>query len=254
MQTTPDPRSLYLDLLKKSLTGMIYQDPSDYSPSIGGYVTQDYIKKFRELGADIPRQAPSMIGLHRMNNIQTCIEQVLAEDIPGDLKETGVWRGGAVIFMRGVLKAYGVTDRTVWAADSFEGLPAPDTDHYPEDASWQSKTGWIAESLETVQHNFDLYGLLDEQVRFLKGWFKDTLPSAPVEKLAVLRLDGDLYESTTQALTFLYPRLVPGGFLIIDDYNLSTCFNAVADYRRCCQISEPIQKIHGFGAFWRRER
>ena len=71
---------------------------------------------------------------------------------------------------------------------------------------------------EEVKANFRRYGLLDDQVRFLPGWFKDTLQDAPIDRIAVLRLDGDLYESTIQALDALYPRVSPGGFCIIDDY------------------------------------
>ena len=110
MTTLPtDSRNLYLDLLKRCLLGMIYEDPPAVAPAIGGYRTELYVAKFRETGRDVPSQAHSMIGLRRMNNLQACIEQVLADGVPGDLIETGVWRGGATIFMRGVLKAYGIT-------------------------------------------------------------------------------------------------------------------------------------------------
>ncbi len=88
----------------------------------------------RAVGRDWPARADSMIGLRRMDNIQDCIETVIRDDVPGDLIETGVWRGGATIFMRGVLKAYEDTTRTVWVADSFEGLPPPDPARYPADA------------------------------------------------------------------------------------------------------------------------
>lgn len=249
-----DPRQLYLDLLKNCILGMIYEDAPSHAPAVGAYLTQRYIRKFRELGQDLPSQAHSMIGLRRMNNLQSCIEQVLADAVPGDLIETGVWRGGAAIFMRGVLKAYDVTDRCVWAADSFAGLPAPDTQNFPADRVWEPSSGKIAVSLETVQHNFSRYGLLDEQVRFLQGWFKDTLPGAPIERLAVLRLDGDYYESTWDALTQLYPKLSPGGFVIVDDYNLETCRKAVHDFRALADITEPIGQIDGSGVFWRTAR
>ncbi|TRZ87058.1 macrocin O-methyltransferase [bacterium] len=249
-----DSRSLYLDLLKKCLLGMIYQDPPISTPAIGGYATKSYIKKFREFGRDLPSEAHSMIGLRRMDNLQACIEQALADDVAGDLIETGVWRGGATIFMRGVLKAYGVIDRTVWAADSFEGLPVPDVERYPADAVWESSAGHIAATLETVRRNFERYGLLDDQVRFLKGWFKDTLPGAPIAQIAVLRLDGDYYESTWDALTHLYPRLAPGGFAIVDDFNFEACRRAVRDYRAAAGIHEPILDIDGNGVYWRRQR
>ncbi|MGE5947053.1 MAG: TylF/MycF/NovP-related O-methyltransferase, partial [Betaproteobacteria bacterium] len=159
------------------------------------------------------------------------------------------------IFMRGVLKARGVTDRVVWVADSFAGLPPPDVERYPQDAGQDfSHRKELAIPLEEVQENFRRYGLLDEQVRFLKGWFRDTLPSAPVTRLAVLRLDGDLYESTIDALTHLYPRLEKGGYAIIDDYgSVEACKQATDDYRAAHDIEEPIIAIDSSGAMWRKE-
>ena len=142
---------------------------------------------------------------------------MIQNQIPGDFIETGVWRGGACILMRAVLNAYGVKDRRVWVADSFQGVPPPDLKKYPADVDSMYHTFEdLSVSFETVQRNFKKYGLLDHQVVFLKGWFKDTLPTAPMERLAVLRLDGDLYESTMIALQSLYPKLSAGGYVIID--------------------------------------
>ncbi len=248
-------RHMYLDLLKQCLTGLIYEDTPTLAIIAGEIIDRAprrFIRSLREQGRDHPSHAHTMIGLRRLDNLQYCIEQVLADEIPGDLIETGVWRGGATIFMRGVLKAYDVTERTVWVADSFAGLPVADLDRYPADKLWADLAGWIAVPLERVQANFIRYGLLDAQVRFLPGWFKDTLPTAPIAQLSVLRLDGDLYASTLDALTHLYPRLAPGGFAIIDDYNIPSCRQAVEAYRAAHGISEPIQDIDGWGVFWRR--
>jgi len=250
-------RELYLELLKKSLTGLIYEDKPDLAFPIFGHrevAPERFIKKLREFGRDLPSQAFSAIGLERMNNLQFCVEKVLVEQVPGDLIETGVWRGGATIFMRGILKAYGINDRTVWVADSFEGLPSPNLDRYPADKSWQSQAGLLAVSQEEVQCNFERYGLLDEQVRFLKGWFSKTLPHAPIEQLAVLRLDGDLYESTMDALSNLYPKLAPGGFVIIDDYVISSCSGAVDKFRQSHDINDPLIDIDGWSVYWRRSK
>src|SRR5262249_23671341 len=150
------------------------------------------------------------------------------------------------------LKAYGVTDRTVWLADSFEGLPPPNAALYPHDrGSTLHQFGFLAVSLDQVRENFQRYGLLDEQVQFLKGWFRDTLPTAPVQRLAVLRLDGDLYESTMDALTHLYPKVSPGGYVIVDDYgNIAACRQAVHDYRNWHEVQDPIHDIDGMGVFW----
>jgi len=195
----------------------------------------------------------TMIGLRRLENIQCCIETVLSEGIPGDLIETGAWRGGACIFMRGILAAHDVTDRKVYVADSFEGLPAPDEQKHPSDKGDIHHTlDFLAVDLETVKNNFRRYDLLDEQVVFLKGWFSETLPAAPIEQISLLRLDGDMYGSTIDALTALYPRLSAGGYCIIDDYHLEGCRKAVEDYRRDHHIIEPLEAIDWAGRFWRK--
>jgi O-methyltransferase len=122
--------------------------------------------------------------------------------------------------MRAVLAAYGIENRKVFVADSFEGLPRPD-ERYPADRGDKHHLNtYLAVSLDEVKNNFRKYSLLDDKVVFLEGWFKNTLPTAPIEKLSVLRLDGDVYGSTLEALLNLYPRLSMGGFCIIDDYNL----------------------------------
>jgi hypothetical protein len=214
---------------------------------------KEFVRKWREWGRDVPRQAHTMIGLRRMDNIQYCVEQVLADNVPGDLIETGVYRGGATIWMRALLKAHGVTERQVWVADSFEGLPTPDLGKYPLGEGWANAEGKLACSLDQVKHNFEVYGLLDEQVHFLKGWFKDTLPNSSIEQVAVMRLDGDLYESTLDALTYLYPRLSPGGFAVFDDYPVvDPCRRAVNDYRNANGITEDIIDIDGMSVYWRR--
>jgi len=208
----------------------------------------------RDEGGDWPRLAHTMTGSRRLKQLQEAVEQAIADDVPGDLIETGVWRGGSAIMMRGVLAAYGVRNRTVWVADSFAGLPPPDEQRWPQDAGDRHHT-WteLAVSEAEVRENFRRYGLLDDQVRFLPGWFRDTLPTAPIERLAVLRLDGDMYESTSEALDALYPRLSDGGFCIIDDYGaVEGCRRAVEDYRNAHQIDDPMVKIDWTGVYWRK--
>jgi O-methyltransferase len=277
---TDELRSLYLDLVKRSLTGALAEDNDSIlggvrtagSPSFTkrmasavGAAAQRYgveiaVKKpydhgLRESGLDWPARAESMIGLRRMTNLQECIARIVADDVPGDLIETGVWRGGACIFMKANLRAWGDTGRTVWLADSFEGLPRPNAAVYPADEgdTLHRQTG-LAVGADQVRHNFERYGLLDERVRFLVGWFKDTLPAAPVERLSLMRLDGDMYESTIQAIEPLYPKLSPGGFCIIDDFgsHASQAGQAVHDYRAEHGITDEIVRIDEFGAYWRK--
>jgi len=90
-------------------------------------------------------------------------------------------------------------------------------------------------------------------VRFLKGWFRDTLPAAPIGKLALLRLDGDLYESTRDALHALYGKLSPGGFLLVDDYgDFPPCRKAVDEFRAEHRIDAPIVEVDWSGVYWRK--
>jgi hypothetical protein len=209
----------------------------------------------REEGRDWPIFAQTMIGRRRLDQLQDAVEAVIAEDVPGDLIETGVWRGGASILMRAVLAAHDVDDRTVYVADSFRGLPEPNAERYPADAG---STFHIAEQLaiprEEVEANFRRYGMLDDQVRFLEGWFSETLPGVADRTWSVIRLDGDMYESTMDALTNLYPGLSPGGFLIVDDYSIDSCREAVHDYREANGITGEIEKIDWTGVFWRKDR
>lgn len=196
----------------------------------------------------------TMIGRKRLENLRFCLEKVLKDKIPGDLIETGVWRGGATIFMRGILKAYGVTDRTVWVADSFEGVPAPSC---PEDEGFVIDARVLpvlAVGIEEVKELFARYDLLDDNVGFIKGWFRDTLHSAPVDKLAILRLDGDLYESTMDALNPLYQKVSKGGFVIVDDYySCPPCKRAITDFRNKHGIKEKLVQIDNQSVYWRKK-
>ena len=242
----------YLDLLELTLTGAILDDIG-YAPGESPQLSADYDAAKRLIGADWPSHAHTMIGLKRLRNLRRLISRVLEDRIPGDFIETGVWRGGACIYMRALLMAYDVTDRWVWVANSFAGLPPPNPERYPANSgSNLHKIGLIAVSLEEVKKNFTKYNMLDEQVVFLNGWFKDTLPHAPIEKLAILRLDGDMYESTIQALNSLYPKLSPGGFVIIDDYILIPCRKAVDDFRARNEIADIVEDIDGIASFWRK--
>lgn len=195
----------------------------------------------------------TMIGRRRLDHLADCVATVLRDGVPGDLIECGVWRGGAAMLMRGMLMQHGVTDRRVWLADSFAGLPPPRPGCDDEVDISAARYPELAVSLAEVKANFAALGLLDAQVRFLEGWFADTLPQAPTGPLAVLRIDGDLYSSTTDALDALYPRVSPGGFVIVDDYGaLDQCARAVDEFRVRHGIREPIEAIDGTGVFWRR--
>lgn len=242
-------RNLYLGLMQDCLIGRIYEDPPLQVLGLEGF---DAFR--REVGQDWPSVAHTMIGRRRMSNLRHLVENVILHCIPGDLIETGVWRGGACIYMRAILKAYNIKDRKVWLADSFEGLPEPSPEHYPADKGDVFHTYQeLAVSMDEVKRNFERYGLLDDQVCFLKGWFKDTLHTAPIKSLAILRLDGDMYESTMDALNALYDKLSVGGFIIVDDYHaVEGCRKAVDDFRSSRNIHDPIEEIDETGIYWQK--
>lgn len=271
------PRGLYLDLLKKTLSFSLWPEPpvdlaffqDNLTPfqretalpmdaalrrhGMRVMVDRPITEDQRQGGEIWPSLADTMTGMKRMDNTQFAVETVLAEGIAGDFIETGVWRGGSCILMKAVLAAHGVTDRRVFVADSFEGLPPPDLARYPVDkGDTLYKVDYLRVSVEEVQRNFTRYGLLDDQVVFVKGFFADTLPGLAVDKLAVLRLDGDMYSSTMAALEALYDKLEPGGFCIVDDYALMTCAAAVEDFRRARGIDDDLIAIDRVAQYWRK--
>lgn len=246
---------LYLDQLKKSLVNALNRElpESLLNPASPEELTQP--SWFEHFWAG---SALTMSSMRRLDHLQACMEDCLDRGIPGDFVECGVWRGGAAILMRGVLAAHEIEDRTIWAADSFQGLPTPDQDsidnmlfNLPPVVAIER----FAVSLESVQNNFERYGLLDERVRFLAGWFQDTLPQAPIDRIAVLRLDGDFYRSTMDTLVHLYPRVSPGGYVIVDDWGISQVCGeqaAVIDYRKEHGIEDEIVEVDWHASCWQK--
>jgi hypothetical protein len=253
------------------LTGAIIEDPPIPSPGytaiVGDVLNKMFGRPFvpneralgynemvRQHGLDWPSRSFTMVGRKRLHNFRALIEAVIADAIPGDIVETGVWRGGASILARAVLQAYSVTDRRVVLADSFRGLPPPDADRFPADAgSDLYLQPDLAVSLEQVQENFRRFDLLDDQVKFVPGWFKDTMPNLDIAAIAVLRLDGDMYESTIDPLRFLYDRVSPAGFVIVDDYHIVPgCRQAVQDFCTSRSISPALIDIDGMGVYFRK--
>jgi O-methyltransferase len=271
----PDAAARYLDLLARCLTRDLFLDEEvrnvDLRTWPGGepdglrdllrsegwrVVRQGADADTRAVGRDWPPHAETMVGLARLANVRDLTAAALAGGVPGDLVETGVWRGGTTIFLRGILAALGDTGRTVWACDSFEGLPEADADRFPVDVPLRlHEHRELAVGLEAVKANFARYGLLDDQVRFVPGWFRDTLPKLATEldAIAVLRLDGDMYESTIDALTHLEPLVAPGGFVIVDDYHgIEACRQAVADHRAAHGITAPLHDVDWTAVWWRK--
>ena len=184
-------RGMYLDLLERAVLHTLYY-PLDIGeqPEFSAEAFREALEEkqielkpidaqtTRAQGRDWPQYAQTMVGAKRLRNVRRCVQEVLADGVEGDLIETGCWRGGVVILMRGILAAHGVDDRDVYVADSFQGVPKPDAERYPADAGDLNYTADdLAVSADQVRDNFRRYGLLDEHVKFLEGWFADTLPT-----------------------------------------------------------------------------
>jgi O-methyltransferase len=269
-------RSRYLDLLKRALVNLIYPEHElriELLEDGGSRPAEQLMRDIRyrspaayealvasKRDGSVRRRRPSrfshtMVGMARLDNLEYCARKVFADGVPGDFLEAGVCQGGAAIFLRGLQVAFGETDRRVWLADSFQGLPQPthEVDRAGELDWSEARQPWLACDLAAVRDNFRTYGLLDDGVRWLPGWFSETLPSAPVERLAILRADADLYQSTREILESLYDRVSPGGFVVIDDYGaIDACRQAVDTFRDERGITDPLRRIDWTGVYWRR--
>lgn len=193
----------------------------------------------------------------RLLRIDDLYKKIRAEGIKGDLMECGVWRGGITVFMKALTRAYNDESRRVWVSDSFNGVPnaaRQDSENLyavPDDVKQMDRHQWGGsvnepgvdgqfkeKNILTVEHeyvrdNFVRFGLLDEQVKFLPGYFNESLPEVSkqgMKELALLRVDGDLYTSTMDVLLNLYDFVSPGGFIVFDDYPLPQSRRAIEDF------------------------
>eukprot|EP00802_Teleaulax_amphioxeia_P006405 Tamp_06409.p1 GENE.Tamp_06409~~Tamp_06409.p1 ORF type:complete len:492 (+),score=79.04 Tamp_06409:1203-2678(+) len=202
--------------------------------------------------------ARSMVGLQGLSDLQTFVEVILGQEVEGDLVETGVWQGGSCILMAAVLRANNDRKRKVWVMDSFEGCPEPDAESFPQDANDKHHTFKnLQVSVHKVTSNFADFGLESDQIELVRGWFHDSVFSdrvQAIEKLALLRLDGDLYQSTIEVLRGLYYKVAVGGFVVVDDWRLDgmQARSAVIDFHRECEIQETIHVGQDGLAWWRK--
>jgi|WetSurMetagenome_2_1015567.scaffolds.fasta_scaffold228846_2 O-methyltransferase len=177
-----------------------------------------------------PKMVDATYGMAKM---------LIEERIPGDFVECGVFAGAHIGAMAKAILETGATDRKVHLFDSFLGIPMSSE----EDKDWMSgdperrklgpaniSSGISARSLKTVQQNMKNWGIPEELLVYHVGWFCDTVPEAEIGPIALLRLDGDLYESTRVCLEHLYPKMSPGGWAICDDWTLDGCRKAVMPY------------------------
>ncbi len=248
-----------IEVLKRVIIGSISEEhklkflSNSLSEAEIDNISNSAIQDDRAYGKDWPTNAETMIGYQRLTNLEKCLVDVINNNIDGDVIETGVWKGGACILMKWIINEM-KSEKKVFVADSFDGLPAPDVIKYPKDAGDIHHTiNVLKVSIDDVKNNFKKYNLLDDNVLFLKGWFKDTLPNIDInQKFSIIRLDGDMYESTMDSLTNLYPKLVSGGYVIIDDFCLKPCVDATMDFRKINNINEPILTVDFTGVYWKK--
>lgn len=295
MSESLDP---YLHLLKQVLTGSLFEEDTIWARDGHGVYLRHapYDHRRRTLGLDVPRRGLTMVGWKRLESLEECARTIRDEGIAGDFLETGVWRGGVGMYLKAVLRRYGLEDRTVWMADLFGGpvklnallkwfgrvasffaplaperftrfvlrrgvFPVPEViegdlknfimflSRHPELVEELTELTSRAE----IEENFRRLGLFDERLRFLPGLVHETMPNAPFERLALLRLDVDYYEATVAVLEHAYDRVSPGGFVVIDDYgSLDGCRRAVDDFRARAGVSAEMQWIDEHAVFWRR--
>ena len=210
-----------------------------------------YDDQQRQLGRDWPMFGYSMVGHRRLENLEFCLRSIVNERVNGDFVECGVWRGGASIFAKAILNLLGDSERVVWLADSFEGMPVQKEQDKADFALAGNE--FLAVSLEIVRENFERFGLLDDKVKFIKGWFSDTLHKSSINNIAVLRLDGDYYSSTMDVLDALYDKVSTGGYIIVDDYDaFVSCRTAIQEFLAARSIKPAIIAIDGMAVYWRK--
>lgn len=171
----------------------------------------------------------TLTSIERMYALYKSLQYVINNNIEGDMVECGAWRGGSAMLMAYALKKFNAEDRKIYIYDTFEGMSAPsnfDMDQQGASAAelLESQKGdkensvWCLASIDDVQHNMNQTGYPKENIQFIKGRVEDTIPGSIPDKISLLRLDTDWYESTRHELFHLYPVLAKRGVLILDDY------------------------------------
>jgi O-methyltransferase len=260
LESAPDPvaaapgsdagalRAAYLQLLKLALCDLVGTTTTSVGAMADGSVAARELRdeglRLRAAGMDWPLHGLTMVGLRRLDDLQACLESIVADGVAGDVIEAGCWRGGASIFMRATLDSLG-EDRGLVVADSFQGFP---------EGAEEQLTGFdfLAVGLEEVRASFRRLGV-GERVEFVPGFFEQSLAPLVGRRWALVRLDADTYEPTRAALHALYPGLTVGGYLVLDDYgSFEGCRRAVDEFRAEYGISEPLEQVDFTCWRWRR--
>jgi O-methyltransferase len=169
----------------------------------------------------------TMTSPEKLNALVASVRYVVRHGIEGDIVECGVWRGGSMMAAAKALQSVGDTGRHLHLYDTFEGMSEPTEHDKRHDgrsaadmlaATEKDSAVWAYATLEDVQQAMGETAFPAERIHYYKGKVEDTIPENVPEKISILRLDTDWYESTRHELDHLYPRLSPGGVLLLDDY------------------------------------
>lgn len=248
-----DINERYLKLVEMAVTGSL-TDEAGSCDGQGCTKTKAFDAQARATGNDWPPFGHTMVGHARLQNIRAAIAETIEKNIPGDFAELGVWRGGSCIYAKALYDVAGEVSRKVHVFDVFGEVPAFGT----VNLAYQQNAKFLAVSLEAVKHNFQKYGVLDDNVQFHKGLFKDTLPvfvaSNPQQQISVLRIDGNFYDSYQDALYNLYPMVPVGGIVIFDDvFADPIAMDSWHDFKSDNGLLETLHVIDSCSAWFRKE-
>jgi predicted O-methyltransferase YrrM len=243
-------RDKQLTALRGYISGFALRDPC-YVPAFKHskeLIIVPFNHNDRDNGKCWPLKAYSMAGRQRLDNVRDLLTAAIFSNIPGGVLEAGVWRGGSSIMAAGTLAAYN-ENRAIYVCDSFQGLPRSSN---PMDYDGWEISDVLSVPLSQVKQNFRESGLLKSNVKFIEGFFNVSLPilAQKTFKLAVLRADGDMYESTMDILFNLYDKISVGGFLIVDDWNIAVARKAVKHFFYIHRITKfRIEPIDGAAVY-----
>jgi len=256
--TTPaadNMKEAYLSLLLMALTGSLTDEAGacDVFSKGGCSVVRSFDPVERMKGNDWPPWGQTMVGHLRLLNVRTAIEDTVKNNVPGDFVELGTWRGGTCIFAKAIFNVMGETSRKVHLFDAFEKIQSYDT-------TQGNFVDFLAATQDSVSHNFQKFGVLDDNVEFHKGLFKNTVPAFvaanPNLQLSVLRIDGNFYDSYQDALYYLFPLVPVGGYVIFDDVFVNNGDEAIMqcwlDFKKDNSVPEELTRIDDVSAYFKK--
>jgi len=239
----------YLHLVEMAVTGSLFDEAGSCvmgSAPTGCSKTYEYKADERKGGNDWPVVGHTMVGHTRIENVKTLLSDVIANNIPGDFVELGVWRGGVCIFARCLLNALRQTDRKVHLFDAFGDIPG-----------YGPSTPYLSVSQAQVEHNLEKYHAKEGSV-FHKGLFKDSVKPFASEfkgNISVLRVDGNFYDSYQDAMYYLYDKVPVGGYVIFDDVMSHPAVTRFwNDFKKEQQLPEELTQIDFHSAYFKKTK